>query len=274
MSHIVPKVYTQERRLLERIGQAHGSSGSPNLNSMEMKSILHEILEPLNAQLMEKIEDRIIKSLSDEPEEEEVVTDEEVLEAEKKVQQETKKISYMENELYALSYTIDSVKKEIAHLYRPRGDDGNRIEDVAYELDVVVKDTESATQNIMDLAEEIDDLSNRLASAAGESKYLLDISEQITNNTMRMFESCNFQDLTGQRITKVVNTLKLIEEKIKKIIEIWGMTDMSKLTVEADPKGVDGLNKTISVHHSKVEKIDQSKVDSLMSQDDLDELFS
>ena len=38
----------------------------------------------------------------------------------------------------------------------------------------------------------------------------------------RIFEACNFQDLTGQRIGKVTNTLKFIEEHILRLMTIWG----------------------------------------------------
>jgi len=31
---------------------------------------------------------------------------------------------------------------------------------------------------------------------------------------MKVFEACSFQDITGQRITKVVNTVEVIEERI------------------------------------------------------------
>ena len=40
---------------------------------------------------------------------------------------------------------------------------------------------------------------------------------------MRIYEACSFQDITGQRITKVVNTLKTIEAKVTLIIDTFGM---------------------------------------------------
>src|SRR5258707_15431162 len=42
---------------------------------------------------------------------------------------------------------------------------------------------------------------------------------------IKIFEACNFQDLTGQRITKVVGTLKFIETHIVRMMEIWGGLD-------------------------------------------------
>ena len=40
--------------------------------------------------------------------------------------------------------------------------------------------------------------------------------------TTRIYEACSFQDITGQRITKVVTTLKAIEGKIAQIIGTFG----------------------------------------------------
>jgi chemotaxis protein CheZ len=36
-----------------------------------------------------------------------------------------------------------------------------------------------------------------------------------------VFEVCNFQDLTDQRVSNVVMTLKFIEERISRLFEIW-----------------------------------------------------
>ncbi len=40
--------------------------------------------------------------------------------------------------------------------------------------------------------------------------------------TTRIYEACSFQDITGQRITKVVATLKTIERKVAHIIGTFG----------------------------------------------------
>lgn len=38
---------------------------------------------------------------------------------------------------------------------------------------------------------------------------------------VRIFEACNFQDLTGQRITKVVRALSFIEERVDAMMGVW-----------------------------------------------------
>ena len=49
-----------------------------------------------------------------------------------------------------------------------------------------------------------------------------------------IFEACNFQDITGQRIGKVVRTLDFIEERVVAMIQTWGTEAFAHLphTVE------------------------------------------
>ena len=39
---------------------------------------------------------------------------------------------------------------------------------------------------------------------------------------MEIFEACSFQDITGQRISKVVSTLEYIETYLDKLTSAWG----------------------------------------------------
>ena len=49
-----------------------------------------------------------------------------------------------------------------------------------------------------------------------------EIAEQVTNAVTQVYESCNFQDITGQRITKVVKTLKHIEDRVEALVAAFG----------------------------------------------------
>lgn len=177
----------------------------------------------------------------------------------------------VKNEIRALSFSIQETKREIAALYKAQGDK-NRLEVVTHELDTIVRDTERATQSIMDLAERIDDAAQNIVSTADNS-YVASVAEEISNTAVKMFEACNFQDLTGQRITKVVNTLKLIEDRLMKIINIWGEEDFMEMEVPEDPTGLDGLQKVLDRPTDENEKVTQDKADQLMDQNDLDALF-
>ena len=81
------------------------------------------------------------------------------------------------------------------------------------ELEAVVANTAQATQKILAAAEEIDQLANNLAAAL-KGKLEQDAALDISDLIIRIFEACNFQDLTGQRITKVMTTLKFLEHPV------------------------------------------------------------
>jgi chemotaxis protein CheZ len=102
--------------------------------------------------------------------------------------------------------TTDRLGIEAAHLTR-----------IAHELDAVVSGTSEATQKVLAATEEIDQLANNL-SAALKGKIEQGPAQDIRDLVIRIFEACNFQDLIGQRVTKVMATLKLIEDHIDRVL--------------------------------------------------------
>ena len=62
-------------------------------------------------------------------------------------------------------------------------------------------------------AEAIDDNARALCAALS-SGYERGLAHEIQEHTVRIFEACNFQDLAGQRIGKVIATLNAVEEQL------------------------------------------------------------
>jgi chemotaxis protein CheZ len=123
-------------------------------------------------------------------------------------------------ELDLISTAIARTKTEIATL-QVAGFEGPEMARVTHELDAVVDGTEQATQQILAAAEFIDQSANTLcASVRSEQDRML--AADIQEHVLRIFEACNFQDIAGQRISKVVATLKFIETHIARMVEIWG----------------------------------------------------
>ncbi len=89
---------------------------------------------------------------------------------------------------------------------------------IAQELHTVVSSSEHATQQILAAAEEIDQVANNL-SAALKGKLERDLAQDIRDLVTKIFEACNFQDLAGQRITKVMTALNVIEHHIADVLE-------------------------------------------------------
>lgn len=122
-------------------------------------------------------------------------------------------------ELDSIYEAINRTKREIATL-RYAGAQGQEITRVTDELGAIVLGTETATNSILAAAEKIDDLSSNLSSRLSGGDQ--EIAREILDHVISIFEACNFQDITGQRISKVVNAMRFVEERVHHMIDIWG----------------------------------------------------
>jgi chemotaxis protein CheZ len=88
---------------------------------------------------------------------------------------------------------------------------------IAHELEAVSKDIEVATQKILAAAEDIDQAADNLA-AAFKDGIDRGLAQDIRDRVVQIFEACNFQDLTSQRVSKVMATLDRIEGQITRAL--------------------------------------------------------
>jgi chemotaxis protein CheZ len=154
------------------------------------------------------------------------------------------------HEVEALGRTIAIAKQEIAAL---RVDDitASHIPLATDELDAIVSHTAAATDAILEVCETLDKVADGLT---GEP------AEQLQSATTRIYEACGFQDITGQRITKVVAALKMIEAKIASIIATFSDHGESpaQSRAEDDPRLLNGPQLPAMA-------MDQSDIDKLMA---------
>ncbi len=129
-------------------------------------------------------------------------------------------------ELDLIYDAISRTKREIAVLHG-KSFNGEEMARVNGELGAVVGGTEEATQQILEAAELIDQAASALMKVNSPDQRKL-LSEEIQERVVSIFEACNFQDLTGQRIKKVMTTMKFIENHITIMMEIWGGIDAIK----------------------------------------------
>ena len=167
-------------------------------------------------------------------------------------------------ELDLIHDAISRTKREIAAIHG-KSFDGQEMAKVNGELGAVAVGTEQATQRILEAAEFIDQAASALAKVNSPDQQKI-LSEDIQERVVSIFEACNFQDLTGQRINKVMNTMKLIEHHINEMMEIWGGVDAIKAhatpivdTRDEDEKLLNGPKLEGDAGHA--------------SQDDIDALF-
>ena len=165
-------------------------------------------------------------------------------------------------EIADIAGRINATKLEIAALRHPLEKE-SKFTIAAEELGTVVKSTETATNSIMTNAESIDEVIQELRAQVTDgyqSSRLGDVADSIT----RIYEACNFQDLAGQRINKVVRTLAFIEERIGALMATWDERDLAVLPMGPDLIKQDGdlkLNGPVAAQEQAI------------SQDDIDALF-
>jgi len=128
---------------------------------------------------------------------------------------------------------IEVTKAEISAL-RARGVADPAQNRTAEELRAVVTGTETATDSILAAAERIDVIVQPLQSSADER--LAQDAQVIGDCVIQIFEACNFQDITGQRISKVVDSLQFIEERIAAMVDVWKTLDLSASDAETPPE--------------------------------------
>jgi len=118
----------------------------------------------------------------------------------------------LHRELHDLVRFIREARAEIARI-RPERIQAEDIPRATDELDAVVRATEEATHTFLETAEELELM-------AGEETP--ERAERLRALATRIFEASNFQDVTGQRINKVVATLRSIEARVLRLAGLAG----------------------------------------------------
>jgi len=142
-------------------------------------------------------------------------------------------VDVLRRELMEMAASIEQARREVAALRPPDGA-SDKILSATNELDAIVISTERASFEILNAAEKLMELSGKLRADGANGALCGEIESEVTN----IFTACSFQDLTGQRTSKVVNALRYIEQRINAMIGIWG--------------GAEGLA-GLAVHHENTD---------------------
>lgn len=129
-------------------------------------------------------------------------------------------LNTLKSETDSIHRAISRTMEELASLHFGAFSEGGEGR-ASRELDAVVHSTERATQQILEATEAIDEAANTLSASLRQNQEQA-LAGDIRDHAVRIFEACNFQDLSGQRIGKVLATLKFVEERVARMLEIWG----------------------------------------------------
>ena len=165
-------------------------------------------------------------------------------------------VRILRKELQEISAHIMQTRDEISAL-RPDQEGNSRIYLATSELDSIVSTTERATYDILNGVERIQAAAQKLPESPEATAIVKEINSQATE----IMTACSFQDLTGQRITKVVNALRYIETRINAMIGIWGIEEGAKK--EDARSSEDKRPDAHLLNGPQNDAADQSEIDSL-----------
>jgi chemotaxis protein CheZ len=156
---------------------------------------------------------------------------------------------------------------------------GQLLGEASDQLDEILKSTESATEEIMDIVEKHMDrqaeasarLSQLSASHPGDTdlESLTAANDELGADLMRLMTALSFQDLTGQRIKRIIDALKKIEEITFQLYMTTGLSlKAQEKNPGRDPAEIEADSKrAISILHGpQAEGASQNDVDDLLSQ--------
>lgn len=125
-------------------------------------------------------------------------------------------------ELHEIEAYVKTIRHEIEYL-QAHELKATRIPAAGQELNAVVQATETAAHTIMDHAE---------AVMAADSRDPVAYKALVDQTMLAVFEACSFQDLAGQRIAKVAETLRHIEERVSRLAAAAGGASEARITPE------------------------------------------
>lgn len=159
-----------------------------------------------------------------------------------------------------LSNQINNVLSQITNLKAQTFQMGsdilkdNYIPDISVELHSVIAQTEKSVEGILDVSDAIRNISTGNVSA--------DTKEDLMINSTKLLELCNFQDLTGQILQRIIKRLTTIETTIGNIFHILRQDPRVILTEIVEPVKTDSL---LNGPQTEEERPSQSEVDDLFN---------
>ena len=156
---------------------------------------------------------------------------------------------------------MERIKAEIATVKHPNApvDHFNKAAD---QLDAIVKATEDATNIIMEATESTSELAASLRDRIRIDEVDVDL-DKIVENSNKVFEACTFQDITGQRISKIVKTMNLLEGTLSSLVVIIGKDSIAALPVREEAEPEDGEVRMDGPALDGEESVSQADIDAL-----------
>ncbi len=167
-------------------------------------------------------------------------------------------------EIFNLFQYLGRLREEIASIAR-QPESETAFEGVSDQLDAIITSTAEATHRVLENIEAIADAANDLHGNPEPAK-LDELRAQITEKATQIMEACSFQDLTGQRVSRIIRSMKFVEQRVEAMVEIFGRTAIEKHASRLPVEEVD-IKDGMVLHGPDLpgEAISQEEIDNLFS---------
>ncbi len=164
---------------------------------------------------------------------------------------------HIRNDLIEMAEAISQTRSEIASM-RSQDETDCQFISATEELDAIGEATEKATSDILEAAEDVQELAWVLREKGTEDEACDRLDARATD----IYTACSFQDVTGQRTGKVVKTLRFLENRVLAMIEIWGLDDVETHNNAADEERPDAH--LLNGPARRGEEVNQNDIDQLL----------
>jgi chemotaxis regulatin CheY-phosphate phosphatase CheZ len=166
-------------------------------------------------------------------------------------------VGRLRGDLMEMASAIARTKAEIAAISAPEQDQ-TRLSVASEALDAIVRATERATSDILGAAEEVQEAAWTLREHGADAN----ICDELDRRATQIYTACSFQDLTAQRTSRIVHTLRYLEERLVAMIAIWGSD-----TDEIPPAPGEESARSRPSTESELDDLCQSDVDRFIDMD-------
>jgi len=178
-------------------------------------------------------------------------------------------------ELGDLAKYINSAKKELQS-FQPQTLSEEKLPEASDQLAAIVTTTEEATKKIMDACDDMGNVHERVRERLLSIDPPLDpdVMASIEDSLMEagtssveIYEACTFQDLTGQRIQKIVATLKEVERQVLRMIIVFGLNGQTSQNLDEEvKKELESEAALLNGPQLPGQSLDQDSIDDILNQ--------
>jgi len=166
----------------------------------------------------------------------------------------------LRSEVSGLFHYVQRVRVEVAAIHRP-ADAEHHLPSMSEQLDAIVEATEDATHTIMESVESSQDMLTEMRERLSEADQA--VIDAVIEKGNSIFEACSFQDITGQRVNKVMRSIVYVEERVNALIDLWGLEEIEKHAPAESDKTED--EKLLEGPQLEGQGISQEEIDALFN---------